>query len=70
MTSIPKVRLSKLVNSLKSVSSRYLLKKYDAQVRRQLWGGHFWFSSYVARSCIGAPLTVVRQYIENQQRPV
>ncbi|MEU5027827.1 transposase [Streptomyces milbemycinicus] len=46
------------------------VRQYDAQVRRQLWGGHFWFSSYVARSCIGAPLTVVRQYIENQQRPV
>ncbi|MEV6700950.1 IS200/IS605 family transposase [Streptomyces sp. NPDC051453] len=66
----PKVQLSKLVNSLKSVSSRYLRKEYDTHVRRYLWGGHFWSGSYFAGSCGGAPLTVVRQYIENQQRPV
>ncbi|KAK1185871.1 transposase [Streptomyces sp. NBS 14/10] len=70
VTTIPKVRLSKLVNSFKGVSSRYLREKYDAHVRRHLWGGHFWSGSYIARSCVGAPLTVVRQYNENQQRPV
>jgi putative transposase len=66
----PKVQLSKLVNSLKGVSSRYLRKENDAHVRRYLWGGRFWAGSYFAGSCGGAPLTVVRQYIENQQRPV
>ncbi|WP_328766779.1 IS200/IS605 family transposase [Streptomyces sp. NBC_00286] len=66
----PKVQLSKLVNSLKCVSSRYLRKEYHAHVRRHLWSGHFWSGSYFAGSCGGAPLTVVRQYIENQQRPV
>ncbi|GAA1265963.1 IS200/IS605 family transposase [Streptomyces aureus] len=65
----PKVQLSKLVNSLKGVSSRYLRKEYDAHVRRHLWSGHFWSGSYFAGSCGGAPLTAVRQYIENQQRP-
>lgn len=66
----PKVQLSQPVNSLKGVSSRYLRKEYDAHVRRYLWGGHFWSSSYFTGSCGGAPLTVVRQCIENQQRPV
>ncbi|MET7929212.1 IS200/IS605 family transposase, partial [Streptomyces sp. NPDC005349] len=65
----PKVQLSKLVNSLKGVSSRRLRHEYDSHVRRYLWGGHFWSGSYFAGSCGGAPLTVVRQYIENQQRP-
>lgn len=65
----PKVQLSKLVNSLKGVSSRYLRKEYDAHVRRHLWGGRFWSGSYFAGSCGGAPLALVRQYIENQQRP-
>lgn len=64
-----KVQLSKLVNSLKGVSSRRLRREYDAHVRRHLWGGHFWSGSYFAGSCGGAPLTVVKQYIENQQRP-
>ncbi|MFD9220200.1 IS200/IS605 family transposase [Streptomyces sp. NPDC060064] len=65
----PKVHLSKLVNSLKGVSSRRLRQEYDAHVRRYLWGGHFWSGSYFAGSCGGAPLTVVKQSIENQQRP-
>ncbi|WP_328541270.1 MULTISPECIES: IS200/IS605 family transposase [unclassified Streptomyces] len=65
----PKVQLSKLVNSLKGVSSRRLRQEYDSHVRRYLWGGHFWSGSYFAGSCRGAPLTVVKQYIENQQRP-
>lgn len=65
----PKVQLSKLVNALKGVSSRRLRHECNAHVRRYLWGGHFWSGSYVAGSCAGAPLTVVRQYIVNQQRP-
>jgi putative transposase len=66
----PKVQLSKLVNSLKGVSARLLRREYDAHVRRYLWGGPFWSGSYFAGSCGGAPLTVVQQYIERQQRPV
>ncbi|MER6066747.1 IS200/IS605 family transposase [Streptomyces sp. NPDC001792] len=66
----PKVQLSKLVNSLKGVSARLLRKEYDAHVRRYLWGGHFWSGSYFAGSCAEAPLTVVKQYIENQKRPL
>jgi putative transposase len=31
--------------------------------------GHFWSPSYFAASCGGAPLSIVRQYIEEQQRP-
>ncbi|MEV6297461.1 transposase [Streptomyces sp. NPDC051896] len=42
----------------------------NAHVRRYLWGGHFWSGSYFTGSCAGAPLTVVKQYIENQKRPV
>ncbi|MEU9913515.1 IS200/IS605 family transposase [Streptomyces sp. NPDC051001] len=66
----PKVALSRLVNSLKGVSSRHLRREYDRHLRRYLWGGHLWSGSYFAASCGGAPLTVVKQYIEEQQRPV
>ncbi|MFI6356181.1 transposase, partial [Streptomyces sp. NPDC050743] len=57
------------VNSLKGVCARLLRREYDTHVRRYLWGGHFWSGSYFAASCAGAPLTVVQQYIERQQRP-
>ncbi|WP_204014971.1 IS200/IS605 family transposase [Sphaerimonospora thailandensis] len=66
----PKVALSKLVNSLKGVSARLLRKEYAAHVRQYLWGGHFWSGSYFAGSVGGAPLTVLKQYIEQQKRPV
>ncbi|MFA3835246.1 IS200/IS605 family transposase [Streptomyces aureus] len=56
----PKVQLSKLVNSLKGVSSRRLRQEYSTHVRHYLWGGHFRSGSCFAGSYDGAPLTVVR----------
>ena len=64
----PKVALSKLVNSLKGVSSRRLRQEYTGQVSQAITHGRFWSRSYFAGSCGGAPLTVVRQYIESQRR--
>ncbi|MGI5486280.1 IS200/IS605 family transposase [Microtetraspora malaysiensis] len=31
--------------------------------------GHFWSPSYFATSCQGAPLSTIKEYIENQKRP-
>lgn len=65
----PKVSVSALVNSLKGVSSRLIrLKKYPS-IRKKLWGGALWSPSYFAGSCGGAPIAVIRQYIEQQQTP-
>jgi putative transposase len=65
----PQVALSRLVNSLKGVSSRHLRREFPNHIRRYLWGKHFWSPSYLAASCGGAPLEIVKQYIENQRRP-
>ncbi|MBF8193093.1 IS200/IS605 family transposase [Nonomuraea sp. K274] len=65
----PKVALSVLVNSLKGVSARLLRKEFGPHVRPYLWGGHFWSPSYLAASCDGAPLSIIKEYIENQKRP-
>ncbi|MFJ9179926.1 IS200/IS605 family transposase [Streptomyces sp. NPDC102360] len=65
----PQVALSRLVGSLKGVSARLLRKEYPDHIRRHLWGEHFWSPSYFAASAGGAPLKVVKEYIENQQRP-
>jgi len=65
----PAVSISKLVNSLKGVSARYLRQEHTAHLRRYLWGGHPRSPSYFEASCGGAPLAVVKQYIENQNRP-
>ncbi|MFF5089375.1 IS200/IS605 family transposase [Streptomyces niveus] len=66
----PKVALSKLINSLKGVSSRYLRAEYTGRINHNDMGSVFWSRSYFAGSCGGAPLTVIRQYIEGQQRPL
>jgi len=64
----PKVSVSALVNSLKGVSARMLRSEYTGKVNRARMNGHFWSPSYLAASCEGAPLSIIRQYIE-QQRP-
>jgi putative transposase len=65
----PKVGISKLANSLKGVSSRLIRKKNYPSIRKKLWGGALWSPSYFSGSCGGAPLSVIRQYIEAQQTP-
>ena len=62
------VALSRLVNSLKGVSSRMLRAREFPEVQRRLWGGHLWSPSYFAVSCGGAPIEIVRQYIEDQRK--
>jgi len=65
----PKVSVSALVNSLKGVSSRMIRKKNYPSIRRKLWGGALWSPSYFAGSCGGAPINIIRQYIEQQRTP-
>lgn len=65
----PKVSISKLVNSLKGVSSRMIRQKNYPSIREKLWGGALWSPSYFAGSCGGAPISIIRQYIEQQNTP-
>ena len=64
-----KVSVSKLVNSLKGVSSRLIRRKNYPSLSKKLWGGALWSPSYFAGSCGGAPIAIIRQYIEQQQTP-
>jgi putative transposase len=64
----PKLALSKLVNSLKGVSSRLLRKKSKA-IRSHYWKGVLWSPSYFASSCGGAPIDILKQYIREQETP-
>ena len=65
----PKVSISKLVNSLKGVSSRMIRQKNYPSIREKLWGGALWSPSYFAGSCGGASISIIRQYIEQQNTP-
>lgn len=61
----PKVPVAALVNSLKGVSARRLRQRYRVRTHRE----HLWSPSYFAASCGGAPLSIIRAYVENQRRP-
>jgi len=64
----PKVAVSALVNSLKGVSARRL-RQDRPDIARRYWRGGLWSASYFAASCGGAPIEVLRQYIEQQRAP-
>jgi putative transposase len=64
----PKIAVSKLVNSLKGVSSRRL-RQYHQDIHKYYWKGVLWSPSYFAGSCGGAPISVIKQYIEQQNSP-
>jgi putative transposase len=65
----PKLALFLLVNRLKGVSSRVIRQQCYPSIQGQLWGGALWSNSYFVSSRGGAPLDIIRQYIENQATP-
>lgn len=64
----PDIAVSKLVNILKTISSREIRKEFASYLKPYYWKPVFWKRGYCAVSAGGAPLTVVKQYIENQGR--
>lgn len=66
----PKLALSRLVNSLKGVSSRRMRQEFPELVRHYWRAQRLWSGSYFAGSVGGAPLSILRQYIEQQNQPV
>lgn len=61
----PKTELSKFINAYKSASSR-IIKKEFPRVRKELWKEHFWSRSFCLLTTGGAPIEVVKKYIEKQ----
>jgi len=61
----PKVSVSRLVNSLKGASSRRL-RRIHPELNPCYCKGALWSPSYFAASCGGAPISVIRHYIEDQ----
>ena len=61
----PKLSISKVINILKGVSSREYTKAGLPKPDQK----HLWSPSYFASTVGGAPISVLKQYIENQSRP-
>ena len=61
----PNSEISKFLNSYKSASSR-LIKKEFPQIRKSLWKEYFWSKSFCLLTTGGAPIDVIKEYIESQ----
>ncbi len=67
----PEIQLSKLVNSLKSVSSRRLRQEFLSEIEKIYYKKKvLWNSSYFLASCGGVTISTLRKYIENQDKPI
>lgn len=62
----PKSAPSALVNNLKTVTSRLIRKEFANHLDRFYKKPVFWSRSYCIITCGGAPLSVIKQYIEQQ----
>ena len=62
----PKISLSKLANILKTITSREIRKEFAAELKPYYWKPVFWKRGFGYTSAGGAPLTVLKKYIENQ----
>jgi len=63
----PNIAPSRLVNTLKTISSREIKKEFGADLEKFYRKPVFWTRSYCIISAGGAPLDVLEQYIQNQK---
>jgi putative transposase len=66
MRTKPTHQLSKLINSFKGVSARRLFQEFPT-LKNRLWKGHLWSPSYFVVTVGGAPLEVIKRYLETQR---
>lgn len=65
----PDIAPSKLVNTLKTISSRMIRKEFSEHINKFYWKPVFWTGAYCVISAGGAPLEILKQYIQNQDEP-
>jgi putative transposase len=62
----PTTRLSDLVNNLKASSAKRCRNRYQEHLAKFYRTPVFWTRAYFAASVGGAPLEVIRKYVETQ----
>ena len=65
----PNSELSKFINAYKSASSRLIKKEYPI-IKKSLWKEFFWSRSFCLLTTGGAPIEVVKRYIESRGEKV
>jgi putative transposase len=65
----PNLDLSSFVNNLKTTTSRLVRKEFAEHLAPVYRKPVLWSRSYCIVSCGGAPLSIIKPYIEQQERP-
>ena len=65
----PKISIAILTGKLKGKSSYFVRKEFWYQIKTKLWGKHLWSPSYCSVTCGGAPLEIIKKYIDDQRMP-
>jgi putative transposase len=65
----PKAAPSVIANNFKTVTSRLLRKEFGESLGKFYKKPVLWSRTYFVTTCGGAPLAVIKQYIEQQERP-
>lgn len=65
----PKAAPSVIANNFKTVTSRLLRKEFGIELSQTYRKPVLWSRTYFVTTCGGAPLEIIKQYIEQQQRP-
>ena len=61
----PRIQPSSLIRNLKSVSSRIIRDEFCEELKNIYWKPVFWSKTYCLLTCGGAPLNIIKKYIEN-----
>lgn len=64
----PQHYIPNIVQKLKGVSSRLLMKEFGVILKKKLWSGHLWNSSYFVATVSENSEEQIRKYIKNQKR--
>ena len=65
----PNIMPSKFINNLKTVSSRLIRKEFGEELKSYYWKPMLWTRAYCLLTTGGATIDVIREYIQNQERP-
>jgi len=63
----PKIAPSYIVKMLKGISARKLFLKFP-HLKKRLWGGHLWNSSFFIETIGSISEQAIKKYIENQKK--
>jgi len=64
----PQINLANTINSFKTVTSRYIRKEFEEFLKPYYWKPYFWSNSYLILTSEGAPISVIKKYIKDQDR--